>query len=486
MPAKLIVIGLDGVEAPVFAELNSLLSPLAPERSVTARLVGSHEFLPDTVWPEIHSGRSAATTGIYSPPAQVRTGERRLRSVRREEMRPPRSYWNTAAAAGLSAAAIDQPFSYFDPEHSAIEVGEWGTHDRPGWATGSHDTTVASIVDRHGLHPVTTCDSGAPRSPNETSRLMRALRSAVEQKTALAAEILALRDWDLFSLVLSEGHCAGHQCWPLPDAGPATELEAVYSDLGGAAEHLVALADDATVVLYSSHGMAPADHGRRLVGLVLERMGLGSATTALRRRLSRALPRPVREAARKSLLERSRRLDAIGRGPMSGRSATAVALPNSRYGAVRLLLEGRDPGGSVGPGSAGHRELIERLTGAFSGLVEVGTGGPAVEDVVEVDDLLGSDRSPDLPDLIIRFRSGGAIGECSSPELGRLAAPIRSSRTGEHGTPGAVRFSGPGINTNVRLGDIRTIDLAPTITRLLGLPVPSWADGDPVAVTMQG
>ena len=103
-----------------------------------------------------------------------------------------------------------------------------------------------------------------------------------------------------------------------------------------------------------------------------------------------------------------------------------------------------------------------------------------------MDDLLGGDRSPDLPDLIIRFRSGGAIGECSSPELGRLAAPIRSSRTGEHGTPGAVWFSGPGINTNVRLGDIRTIDLAPTITRLLGLPVPSWADGDPVAVTMQG
>jgi predicted AlkP superfamily phosphohydrolase/phosphomutase len=41
----------------------------------------------------------------------------------------------------------------------------------------------------------------------------------------------------------------------------------------------------------------------------------------------------------------------------------------------------------------------------------------------------------------------------------------------------AMAFAGPGVKHGVQLGPVRNIDMAPTITHLLGLPVPARATG---------
>jgi predicted AlkP superfamily phosphohydrolase/phosphomutase len=103
--------------------------------------------------------------------------------------------------------------------------------------------------------------------------------------------------------------------------------------------------------------------------------------------------------------------------------------------------------------------------------------------VVLTDELFGPDRHPDLPDILIRFRTDlGMITACESPRVGRVQLIRRSHRTGEHGTPGAVWMYGPGVPAGTSLGDVRTVDLAPTVLAGLGLGIPEWVDGAPLPI----
>ena len=467
MPTKLLVIGLDGVEAPAFLDINASVPPMAPDRSVAARLLGHHSLLTDTVWPELQTGRDAHGTGIYYPPLQVRAGELRLRAVRPGETRPDRAYWSIAADAGLKAAVVDQPFAYRSDQVS-FEISEWGTHDRTGWSRTAVKPAEIDLLTNAGDHPVASCDRRAGRDPD---RLVEDLLEGVARKTRLLGELLDRSSWDLFTATYSEGHCAGHQFWG------GREVDEIYAALGSAVASLADRAGGgASVVVFCSHGMSPADHGHRYISPLLQRMGVAPRAVSVRSRISRWLPPPVHSFTRRAIGGRWKRLDDAGRTVLGATSGSAMPVPNSRHGAIRFFLAGRDPGASLVPGSREHRSLIANITAACGELVEVATGAPAVEDVVEIDEALGPDRSPHLPDLIVRFRVGGLIAACVSPTYGTLRAPNRSSRTGEHGTPGAVWVSGPGLKGK-ELPDARTVDLAPTLLELLGLAQRPWMDG---------
>jgi arylsulfatase A-like enzyme len=41
---------------------------------------------------------------------------------------------------------------------------------------------------------------------------------------------------------------------------------------------------------------------------------------------------------------------------------------------------------------------------------------------------------------------------------------------------------GRGVAPGARLGTVRAVDVAPTVLALLGLPIPEWMEGRPVAL----
>jgi hypothetical protein len=260
----------------------------------------------------------------------------------------------------------------------------------------------------------------------------------------------------------------------------------VYASLDRGIDALIEAAGaGATVIVYASHGMGPADHGVLLVGDVLERMGL-NAGNRRRRRAAALVPgwlkARVRRAVDPSVLQRA---GLTYDRPLGAQGTTAVPLPNSRHGAIRLSLSGRDPGGILEPGSVEHRRVLERIRREFLGL-ETADGVPAVEDVVVLDEAFGTDRHPDLPDLVVRFRRDvGPIGACRSPSLGAVRPAAAGGVTGDHGTPGAIWAAGPGIPAGAEIGDVEPVDLAPTVLTRLGLPVPDWCDGRPVAALIE-
>jgi hypothetical protein len=74
--------------------------------------------------------------------------------------------------------------------------------------------------------------------------------------------------------------------------------------------------------------------------------------------------------------------------------------------------------------------------------------------------------------------------DCVFPETGRrikfrelCAEKDPTPKQGYHEQAGVLIMAGPGIAPGVELGECSTLDLAPTMLHLLGLPVPHYMPG---------
>jgi hypothetical protein len=83
-------------------------------------------------------------------------------------------------------------------------------------------------------------------------------------------------------------------------------------------------------------------------------------------------------------------------------------------------------------------------------------------------------RNPRVGDVVVLAPVGVAIGRVSlrgvhgyRPEVPRMGALFAAM--------------GRGVPEGATLADVRAIDVAPTVLRLLGEPVPGWMEGRPLA-----
>jgi predicted AlkP superfamily phosphohydrolase/phosphomutase len=489
-PAPVALIGFDALEASVLAaDPGRYPSFAALQRAgASARLIGLEDAMTDSVWPEIRTGTSSIHTGVYYQPRQFRSGGRTAEMLDAGDLLPERYYWNLAAGAGLAACALDQPFAGHFTAQPSVEI-DWGTHDRFFEAPPPGDPAVARLLADAGEHPVGPCDARNDGSDRARADILRRVLDGVEGLTRLALSLVDLRAWDLFTMVHSASHCAGHHLWPMHPNDPRTpstaaapeSIDQVYLALDASLGRMLDALEGATVIVYTSHGMRSMDFGPSLVPVVLEKMGL-TPSRRRRRRMAAVVPAGARRRIAAMVgVDRLQRAGLTMDTPIDAPGTAAVPLPNSGIGALRLALAGRDPGGTIVRGSAEHRKVVEDLRAEFLALRMVDGDECPVRDVVETDELFGVDRHPDLPDLLVRFRPDvGYIGACRSPSLGEVAAPRTGDRTGEHGPPGAVWVVGPGVAPGSDLGAVRTIDLAPSVLSLLGLDIPDWMDGSPV------
>jgi len=489
-PAPVALIGFDALEASVLAADPERFPSFAALRrdGASGTLSGLEDALTDTVWPEIRTGISSVRTGIYYQPRQFRSGAKAAEILDEDDLRPERYYWNIAAATGLDVCALDQPFAGHRTVQTAVEI-DWGTHDRFFDTPPPRDPAVARLLADVGEHPVGACDAHNDGSDRSRADILRRVLEGVDGLTHLALSLADLRSWDLFTVVHSAAHCAGHHLWPMHANDPrnpsttatAASIDQVYRSLDDSLGRLLQAVEGSTVIAFTSHGMRAMDFGPALLPAVLEKMGL-TPTRRRRRRLAAIVPAGVRRRIADVVgVERLQRAGLTMDTPIDAPGTTAVTLPNSGIGAIRLAIAGRDPGGTVVRGSTEHRKVVDDLRREFLALRVIGTDASPVRDVVETDELLGADRHPDLPDVLVRFRRDvGHIGPCRSASLGDLDAPHHGHRTGEHGTPGAVWTIGPGVAPGSDLGTVRPIDVAPSVLTLLGLDVPDWMDGSPV------
>jgi predicted AlkP superfamily phosphohydrolase/phosphomutase len=403
-------------------------------------------------------------------------------------------------------AVIDPVQSVRATDLNGIQLFEWGLHDRNFEIASDPPELLDELRSRYGDHPVRSCDlHGRARSGYE--RLLDDLIQGVELKTAFLLELLRRENWDLFVATYGETHCVGHQFWHFLDpdhqwhdpAAPVKlryAIRAVYQAIDkGIGELIEAAGRDALVLVVASHGMGLYTGGPQLLPELLVRLGFGSsngnASSWLRRlqtKVSHA-PRTIQPfltgLARAGFMKGIQARSACLLDPLESPLTRAVALRNNRCGAIRLNLKGREPVGRVGPGYEAESLMAELREELFA-LKDPTSGQPIVTEVTTATEVFGPEHHLDVPDLMVVFRSDlGPIEACYSPRVGLVEVPIfhpNIPRSGDHTPESRLWTFGRGIAQGGRLPVATVLDIAPTVLRLLDVPVPATRDGWPLPV----
>jgi hypothetical protein len=230
---------------------------------------------------------------------------------------------------------------------------------------------------------------------------------------------------------------------------------------------------------------------------ILARLGLASDSgNGGKENLVRKAQIFVKKVAPKSLVAPLRSLTKIGvvhqlqakagclLDPFTSPNTKAATLPNNRIGAIRLNLKGREPFGSVEPGEP-QRKLIADLCQALWELRQPGSNEPVVKSIMTADEAFGKEHHPDVPDLLVEFRTDiGALEECVSPRVGHIKVPfgrLMNERTGDHTTNAMLWAAGPAIERNRLEPGADILDIGPTVLSLLDVPPPNHVDGKPLS-----
>jgi predicted AlkP superfamily phosphohydrolase/phosphomutase len=313
---------------------------------------------------------------------------------------------------------------------------------------------------------------------------------------------MAAQPWDLFVAVFAETHCAGHQFWHFEDEthplharaaadGLRSALRDVYAAVDRSIGSLVEAAGPGTqVIVFSSHGMRALYHGRDLLPTLLHLWGMRAGHNAepdaarerrvvVRQPILKAMREavPIRLQYRLKQLMPKRLADEllmrfIGTIKLDV-GARAFYVPNNEVTpAIRLNVIGRDPFGRVAAGRE-YETLRDFLATRLRELINPVTGRAALDDVSVIDDLYPRERRQALPDLTGYWSPAAPIDAVYSPGYGTVIGSHKDHRTGGHAPAGFVAAA-PARGT---LAGAHVRDIAPSVLQLLGVPIPSEAEG---------
>ena len=216
-------------------------------------------------------------------------------------------------------------------------------------------------------------------------------------------------DWDLFLVVFGECHGAGHYFWHYQDpeypaypADAAAELRSalrdVYTALDRAIGELLRHVDEeTTVLLVAGDGMGPNYSGSHVLGPSARPHGAAARRPAGARRRgrdagatapgrtrssehpSRHDPRSLRATISRTVLPRRVNERLSLRWKTAGidwQRTRAYLIENANEGYIRINLAGREPQGTVAPGTD-YETLCDELRRTAAEMVNPATGEPA-------------------------------------------------------------------------------------------------------------
>jgi predicted AlkP superfamily phosphohydrolase/phosphomutase len=510
---RLLVIGLDAASGSLVKAwaAEGLLPNVAAlvARGRTASVRGVDGFFTGSTWPSLLTSTGPARHGIHYL-AQVARGTYEFaRPHEAEYIRAP-MFWEPLSQAGRQLAILDVPLAPPDRNIHGIQSVEWAGHDAIFGFQTTPPGLASEILSRYGAHPVISECDRVGRTAEDFRGFVESLVRGIETKTRLTIDLLQRKPWDLFLQVFTETHCAGHQCWHLHDpahpnydpsifAGRDPVLQ-VYQAADKALGEVLAAAGNPPVLVVLSHGMSHCIGVHRLLPEVLVRLGLSVPRPPesdrltpmdLLRAVVRRLPGPARTRAER-WLNRPPQPGKFGL-PSIGVDAAAsrcFVVPNGlAVSGIRINLKGREPAGIVAPGEL--TRLFEDLRSALLEIRDERTGAPLVRRVMRTSDLYHGPNLDLLPDILVEWHDDTTVASsilnpgpasvirATSPRIGNVESVNNYQRTGEHRAGGLLIAAGPGIQPGGPELEISILDIAPTITAALGVPLPG-AEGQVV------
>jgi len=541
---QVIAIGLDAAEAELLEPWMSDGSlpnlETIRRKGHYSRLKGIDYFVAESPWTSFITGCLPQKTGYWGTvaydPARYRARE--LAAYDFKEFPP-----FYALGPEFRVCSFDVPHSIPYPGVHGTQIIAWGAHSPLAPSASLPEALYAELVKKHGKHPALNKDFGVWWDKTHLHFLRKALSTGIERRAEISSDLLRREHWDLFLTVFSETHSAGHDLWFLsrPDhplyglregfGFKDDPLLAIYKKIDGAVGRILRSADpNAAVVVFSTHGMNSNSNdlpSMLFLGEMLYRYSLpgesmykrgvfdgsklGTTQRSMRRgwtgdiwrrrdqggilrtALIRSLPmgplkildRLFQTPAEQSFAIPFRQLGSLAWQPVTWYEPhwprmRAFALPSYSEGYVRLNVQGRDARGLIPENNYGHEcETISRM---ILGWRCARTKAPIARKVIRMRKHANENgsKAPDA-DLVVLWQLHAADA-VEHPDYGRIG-PMPYNRTGSHSDRGFILACGPGVRSGPPSEEGRSIDLAPTLLRLMGAKLPPYLDGKPLAFT---
>ena len=455
------------------------------EAGTWGRLTTSARYLTGSPWPTFYTGRPPSDHGIYHD-FQWRQEDMGFAAPSTDWL-PVRPFWREIEGDVVSVVH-DVPMTPGTVPFPGVEVTGWGSHDKLVAPQSHPPELLADVVRRFGESPIRTDEFG--RASLAHLRELHAELTTLTRRSTELSRWLLERPWSLGIVVFGALHRGGHRFWDrtsvdgeLPDAHAAWfdgALRELYRTADRTVGDLLAAAPDATVFVFSLHGMMVNTARVDLLDDMLARVLHGPATAPSRRgllrRVGESLPLPVRRALTSGVPGpiKNRIMTRWTTGGVNWEQTPAFTLRADLNGYVRLNVRGREPRGIVAPAEVGA--LCDRLAEGLMSFRDADSGQPVIEEIRRADDVFPpGERRHRLPDLIVRWSpsSGAPHAALISPAFGRVVRStpgrIPNGRSGNHAPYGFLLARGPGIPSGAELepgADI--LDLAPTAVHRLG------------------
>lgn len=433
-------------------------------------------------------------------------------------------------------AAFDLSGSILSQQVNGMQILGWGGHFPH---TPSHSlpaNLLPDLIQQYGKNPIFHKDHGYWWDRAFVDRLQQGIKESISTRSAICRDLLKREDWDLFLTSFSETHSAGHYFWHLsqPDhplypykskeAAGGDPLLKSFQDVDQAIGEILAEApDSAYVMLFAVHGMESnyTDMSSMMflpevlyrycfpgkVGLAPGRIGVTPPPLIAnpvrrtwageiwqRKYESNPIKRLLRPWTPSKFLRSGQQPDLISPYELHEQSAPlnwmpamwykplwsqmkAFALPAFASGQIRINLQGREPNGIVAPSE--YDAVCNELTQILYRLRDARTGNPIVKEVVRTRQNATED-GPEFSDAdLVLIWQEHPTDVVDSPDLGRIG-PVTYYRPGGHSDKGFLMAKGPGITPGSSLSAGETIDMGPTILKLMDAPIPRHLDGKPL------
>jgi predicted AlkP superfamily phosphohydrolase/phosphomutase len=502
MNSRVLLIGLDAAEPDLVVRwakegsLPTMASLL--ETGSWARLSSPADISTGPAWPCFYSSTDPSWQGRFFF-RQFKPGTYQIEKVRAHEIGVD-PFWESLSESERRALIIDVPKAPVRPNTPGVHLAGWGVHSPACERSSSPPGLVHELHRRFGAYPLPNCDEFPRSDPADVREFVQRLLEGADQKAELSEYLMREKPWDLCVTVFGEPHCAGHHLWQLhdathPDHDPewlkeqGDPLRQVYCRVDAGVARVLKAAPDATVLLFSPHGMGPNYSGAHLLPEILARLGLAPERKGQRRngglaRLGEAalgrVPIGLRKLVRGALPQRlydeiTCRLLALGN---TWKDSRAFSIPGDFAGAIRINLKGREPAGLVERG-AEYDAVCGELIRELRLLTNADTRQPAVLNVRRVDEIYSGARIDTLPDVVVNWTGEAPVRGLSSPRVGTVWGDNPDSRSGEDRSEGFLIATGPGIRPGQQLDSRQAavFDIAPTTLRLLGASIPDIMQG---------
>ncbi|MCI4356015.1 MAG: alkaline phosphatase family protein [Thermoplasmata archaeon] len=449
----LIFIGLDS------ATPEHLFGICLPKMPNVQRLLarGVHSVLRSTdppisipSWPVMLTGVDPGTLGLYG--FRHRKDHSYTETYGPTSKLPVPSVWELFSSAGMRVCSVGMPPGYPPLHLNGLSISDFLT---PAGATDwTYPPELAKELEaRFGKYRFDVTFRALERP-----QLYREIVQMTQQRWAIAEELYQREPWDVFAIHeigVDRLHHAFTKYFDPTHAAfvPGNPFEHVVEEYYGIVDEcigrlLASAPDDAVVVIASDHGSMPMA-GCFCINDWLERHGY------LTFRTRPTGPTPIEKAD----VDWSR---------------TTVWGAGGYYARLWFNIRGRDPQGVLAPAEvAGVRGKLLRELGALVGP----NGAPMPVEILDpqsrYEHVVG-----DPPDLMayfgnLKWRSAGSVGH---PELF-----LKENDTGPddavHSYDGVLAIHDPKAPAGTELEPQAIRDVAPTLLRIAGLPIPPHVQG---------